>query len=68
MERITELEQLLRATHTDLADAKKTVVALTDQAQELTEQLDAVRILNQQLIRQSNGPSNQLGCTAGETV
>jgi aryl carrier-like protein len=55
VERITELEHLLRTAHTDLADTKKTVAALTDQTQELTEQLDAVRILNQRLIRQSNG-------------
>ena len=55
VERITELEQLLRTAHADLADAKKTITALTDQTEELTEQLDAVRILNQQLIRQSNG-------------
>lgn len=55
VERITELEQLLRTAHTDLSDSTKTVAALTDQNQELTEQLDAVRILNQQLIRQSNG-------------
>ena len=55
VERITELEQLLRTAHTDLVDSTKTVAALTDQNQELTEQLDAVRILNQQLIRQSNG-------------
>jgi chromosome segregation ATPase len=71
VERITELEHLLRTAHTDLADSTKTVAALTEQNQELTEQLDAVRILNQQLIRQSNGLevlSNQLGCTAGETV
>jgi aryl carrier-like protein len=54
VDRITELEQLLRAAHADLADSTKTVAALTDQNQELTEQLDAVRILNQQLIRQSN--------------
>jgi hypothetical protein len=55
VERINELEHLLRTAHTDLADTRKTVAALTDQNQELTEQLDAVRILNQQLIRQSNG-------------
>jgi aryl carrier-like protein len=55
VERINELEHLLRTAHTDLADCTKTVAALTDQTQELTEQLDAVRILNQQLIRQSNG-------------
>jgi aryl carrier-like protein len=55
VERITELEHLLRSARTDLADANKTTAALTDQNQELTEQLDAVRILNQQLIRQSNG-------------
>lgn len=54
VERITELEQLLRTAHTDLADSTKTIAALTEQNQELTEQLDAVRILNQQLIRQSN--------------
>lgn len=71
LERITELEQLLRTAHTDLAHSAKRVSALTDQNQELTEQLDAVRILNQRLIRQSNGLevlSHQLGCTAGETV
>jgi chromosome segregation ATPase len=55
VERITELEHLLRTAHTDLADTKKTIATLTDQTQELTEQLDAVRILNQRLIRQSNG-------------
>jgi chromosome segregation ATPase len=55
VERINELEHLLRTAHTDLADCTKTVAALTGQTQELTEQLDAVRILNQQLIRQSNG-------------
>jgi aryl carrier-like protein len=55
VERINELEHLLRTAHTDLADANKTTAALTDQNQELTEQLDAVRILNQRLIRQSNG-------------
>lgn len=54
VERIAELEHLLRTAHTDLADTKKTIATLTDQNQELTEQLDAVRILNQQLIRQSN--------------
>ncbi|MCZ0730650.1 DUF6262 family protein [Mycolicibacterium iranicum] len=54
VERITELEQLLRLAHTDLADSTRTVAALTEQAQELTEQLDAVRILNQQLIRQGS--------------
>jgi chromosome segregation ATPase len=54
VERINELEHLLRTAHTDLADTKKTVAALTDQTQELTEQLDAVRILNQTLIRQGN--------------
>lgn len=55
VERITELEHLLRTAHTDLADTKKTVTTLTEQTQELTEQLDAVRILNQRLIRQTNG-------------
>lgn len=55
IERINELEHLLRTAHTDLADSTKTVAALTEQSQELAEQLDAVRILNQQLIRQSNG-------------
>jgi chromosome segregation ATPase len=55
VERITELEQLLRTAHTNLVDTKKTIATLTDQTQELTEQLDAVRILNQRLIRQSNG-------------
>jgi aryl carrier-like protein len=55
VERINELEHLLRTAHTDLADSTKTVAALTEQTQELTEQLDAVRILNQRLIRQSNG-------------
>jgi chromosome segregation ATPase len=54
IERITELEQLLRTAHTDLADASKTITKLTGHTEELTEQLDAVRILNQQLIRQSN--------------
>jgi hypothetical protein len=54
VERITELEQLLRTNHTDLADSAKQVSVLTDQNQELTEQLEAVRILNQRLIRQSN--------------
>jgi aryl carrier-like protein len=55
VERITELEHLLRTAHSDVADATKTVATLTDQNQELTEQLEAVRILNQRLIRQSNG-------------
>jgi aryl carrier-like protein len=55
VERITELEQLLRTAHADLADATKAIVTLTAQTEELTEQLDAVRILNQRLIRQSNG-------------
>jgi aryl carrier-like protein len=54
VERINELEHLLRTAHSDLADSTKTVAALTEQSQELTEQLDAVRILNQRLIRQSN--------------
>jgi chromosome segregation ATPase len=54
VDRITELEQLLRTAHADLADTTKTLATLTDQTQELTEQLDAVRILNQRLIRQSN--------------
>lgn len=54
VERIAELEQLLRTAHADLADTNKTIATLIDQNQELTEQLDAVRILNQQLIRQSN--------------
>jgi chromosome segregation ATPase len=54
VERITELEQLLRTAHADLADTNKTITKLTDQTEELTEQLDAVRILNQRLIRQSN--------------
>lgn len=54
VERITELEHLLRTAHADLADTKKTIATLTDQNQELAEQLDAVRILNQRLIRQSN--------------
>jgi chromosome segregation ATPase len=53
-ERIAELEQLLQTAHADLADATKTVAALTDQNQELSEQLEAVRILNQTLIRQTN--------------
>jgi aryl carrier-like protein len=55
VERINELEHLLRTAHADLADSTKTIATLTDQTQELTEQLDAVRILNQRLIRQSNG-------------
>jgi aryl carrier-like protein len=55
VERITELEHLLRTAHTDLTETSRTIATLTDQNQELTEQLDAVRILNQQLIRQSNG-------------
>ena len=54
VERITELEQLLRTAHADIAAANKANAALTAQAEELTEQLEAVRILNQQLIRQSN--------------
>jgi hypothetical protein len=54
VDRINELEHLLRTAHNDLADSTKTVATLTDQNQELTEQLDAVRILNQRLIRQSN--------------
>lgn len=54
VERITELEHLLQSAHSDLADTNKTIATLTDQTQELTEQLDAVRILNQRLIRQSN--------------
>jgi chromosome segregation ATPase len=54
VERITELEHLLRTAHSDIADTTRTVAALTDQNQELTEQLEAVRILNQRLIRQSN--------------
>ena len=54
VERITELEQLLSTAHTDLADTNKTITKLTDHTEELTEQLDAVRILNQRLIRQSN--------------
>lgn len=54
VERITELEQLLSTAHTDLADTNKTIIKLTDHTEELTEQLDAVRILNQRLIRQSN--------------
>ena len=54
VERITELEQLLHTTQADLADAAKTITALTEQNQDLSEQLDAVRILNQTLIRQSN--------------
>jgi chromosome segregation ATPase len=54
VERITELEHLLRTAHSDIADTTRTVAALTDQNQELTEQLEAVRVLNQRLIRQSN--------------
>jgi chromosome segregation ATPase len=54
VERISELEHLLRTAHTDLADTTKTITALTNQNHELNEQLDAVRILNQRLIRQSN--------------
>lgn len=53
-DRITELEQLLRTTQNDLADTAKTISTLTEQNQELSEQLDAVRILNQTLIRQGN--------------
>lgn len=53
-DRIAELEQLLRTAHADLTDTNKTIATLTDQNQELAEQLDAVRILNQRLIRQSN--------------
>lgn len=65
LDRITELEQLLRTTQTDLADAAKTITSLTEQNHELTEQLDAVRILNQTLIRQSNShePSNLTNLT-----
>jgi alpha-N-acetylglucosamine transferase len=55
VERITELEHLLRAAHSDVADATKSNATLTEQNQELAEQLEAVRILNQRLIRQSNG-------------
>lgn len=55
VERITELEHLLRTAHSDVAETTRTVATLTDQNQELTEQLEAVRILNQRLIRQSNG-------------
>src|ERR1700687_5604531 len=54
VERITELEHLLRTAHSDVGGATKTIATLTDQNQELTEQLEAVRILNQRLIRQSN--------------
>lgn len=56
VERITELEQLLGTAHSDLSDSTKTVAALIEQNEELTEQLDAVRILNQQLIRQGSAP------------
>jgi chromosome segregation ATPase len=53
-DRITELEQLLRTTQNDLAETAKAASSLTQQNQELSEQLDAVRILNQTLIRQGN--------------
>ncbi len=55
VDRVAELENLLRTAQADLADTTKTFTKLTEQNQELTEQLDAVRILNQRLIRQSNG-------------
>lgn len=57
-DRITELEQLLRTAHNDLADATKVISGLTEQNQELCEQLDAVRILNQTLIRQGNAAAS----------
>lgn len=60
--RITELEELLKTAHADIADTNKANTALTAQVEELTEQIDAVRILNHQLIRQSNGLE---GCAAG---
>ena len=53
-DRIGELEELLRTAQTDHADTARTVNALTEQNQELAEQLDAVRILNQKLIRQGS--------------
>ena len=53
-ERITELEQLLTTARTDLAEATRTVTRLTAANEELAEQLDAVRILNHKLIRQTN--------------
>jgi chromosome segregation ATPase len=61
VERITELEQMLRTAHADLADSTKTVAALTEQTQELTEQLEAVRILNQRLIRQGSATASSVG-------
>jgi hypothetical protein len=45
---------MLRTAHADLAGSTKTVAALTEQTHELTEQLEAVRILNQRLIRQGS--------------
>jgi hypothetical protein len=61
VDRITELEHLLRAAHADLAGSTKTVAALTEQTQELTEQLEAVRILNQRLIRQGSAMASSVG-------
>lgn len=57
-DRITELEQLLRTAQNDLADFTKAVSTLTEQNQELSEQLDAVRVLNQTLIRQGNSAAS----------
>jgi len=69
VDRIAELEHLLRTAQADLADTTKTLTKLAEQNQELTEQLDAVRILNQRLIRQSNGiePSEPHPLTAFST-
>ena len=41
-DRITELERLLQTAQNELADAAKTINALTEQNQGLSEQLDAV--------------------------
>lgn len=54
VERIAELENLLRGTRADLAAARRENSTLTELKTDMSAQLEAVRLLNQQLIWQGN--------------
>ena len=54
VDRITDLEGLLRGSHASHGALSQTAADLTERCSELTEQLEAARRLNQTMVRQHN--------------